>query len=211
MLFLQTKSVKMSPDPPRGDPDSAEDLLHSEEVYFMPIDDLEDDFMADEHGPHELDFSDHDNNNSDFSDDEQNPQQPPQPVNVDPGQPRMMARYQLLIPMPPNEVVDTSVSEEIQPADQSQSTPVTTETKEEKKEGGGKKREIDLTDNQVELIKNAMKGFTLPASSIPQWAEEVDESKWKETLVSAIQKNVSSDSVKGSQDEPEPIPGAHSS
>lgn len=189
----------MSPDPPRDHTDPEDNPLHMEEVYFMPIEDDDDEFILDEDGPHELDYSDHENEDTEFSDDEE--RQPANaatnPTGNAQGRPRLMARYQMLIQMPHGETVDTSAAEESEELpSENQSSSVTTisstQPEEENKEKEEmKKREIDLSDNQVELIKNAMKGFSLPSANIPKWVEEIDESSWKETLVSTIHKKTS--------------------
>jgi len=47
---------------------------------------------------------------------------------------------------------------------------------------------IDMSETQVELVRNAMAGFSLPAINIPDWAKDISEDDWKETLINTIQK-----------------------
>lgn len=39
---------------------------------------------------------------------------------------------------------------------------------------------------QVGMIKQAMAGFSLPLTAAPQWAKEVPEEVWKESLLSRL-------------------------
>ncbi|XP_064403238.1 male-enhanced antigen 1-like isoform X2 [Halichondria panicea] len=43
-----------------------------------------------------------------------------------------------------------------------------------------------LEDNQVDQIKAAMSGFSLPSSAIPDWAKHVPENVWKSKLIDGI-------------------------
>ena len=40
---------------------------------------------------------------------------------------------------------------------------------------------------QVEAIKQAMAGFSLPTSAVPQWAKMVPEDVWKAELIGGLQ------------------------
>jgi len=40
---------------------------------------------------------------------------------------------------------------------------------------------------QVEAIKQAMAGFSLPTSAVPQWAKVVPEDVWKAELIGGLQ------------------------
>jgi hypothetical protein len=70
--------------------------------------------MADEDAVHQLDYNSHDD--SDFSDDEDHERQPREQETHNPESnnnstepvTRMMAHYQLLIPFPPSEIVESS-------------------------------------------------------------------------------------------------------
>ncbi|XP_023237325.1 male-enhanced antigen 1-like [Centruroides sculpturatus] len=51
--------------------------------------------------------------------------------------------------------------------------------------------EIDscpMNQERVDKIKQAMAGFTLPCSSVPNWAFNIPEDEWKERLVTILQK-----------------------
>ncbi|CAG7833927.1 unnamed protein product [Allacma fusca] len=185
----------MSPDPPRNDTHDDE-LIDNTGVYFMPIPD-DDDFMADGNEVHQLDYDTHDD--SDFSDDgdERQQQGSHNPENNNSNEPvtRMMAHYQLLIPFPQSEIIEPSSSDET--SEPAETEPAGVEPIEEagiEAEGttNNKKleeidnREIHLSDDNMEIIKNAMKGFSLPASNIPTWADQIDETSWKEKLVSSF-------------------------
>ena len=50
------------------------------------------------------------------------------------------------------------------------------------------KREITLTSDKVDTIKDAMKNFTLPLAAIPPWAKDISEDDWKSKLISKIAK-----------------------
>ncbi|XP_046369279.2 uncharacterized protein LOC124144078 [Haliotis rufescens] len=43
-----------------------------------------------------------------------------------------------------------------------------------------------MDSGQAAAVKNAMKGFELPGCSIPDWAKNVSEDKWKEQLMSRL-------------------------
>ncbi|XP_046545159.1 uncharacterized protein LOC124255317 [Haliotis rubra] len=43
-----------------------------------------------------------------------------------------------------------------------------------------------MDSGQAAAVKNAMKGFELPGCSIPDWAKNVSEDKWKEQLLSRL-------------------------
>lgn len=45
-----------------------------------------------------------------------------------------------------------------------------------------------MNREHVEKIKEAMAGFTLPCSSVPNWAFNIPEDEWKEKLVTILQK-----------------------
>ncbi|ODN06627.1 hypothetical protein Ocin01_00024 [Orchesella cincta] len=49
-----------------------------------------------------------------------------------------------------------------------------------------KKREIDMSEEKVETIKEVMKNITLPPQAIPKWASEVDEDAWRRKLHDTI-------------------------
>ena len=44
-----------------------------------------------------------------------------------------------------------------------------------------------LSSGQVEAIKQAMAGFSLPLGSQPQWAQVVPENVWKAELIGGLQ------------------------
>lgn len=41
---------------------------------------------------------------------------------------------------------------------------------------------------QVELVRRAMAGFSLPAINIPEWAKDLSEDEWQKTLETTVQK-----------------------
>lgn len=41
--------------------------------------------------------------------------------------------------------------------------------------------------DKVELIKQAMAGFSLPVSAVPEWAKHISEDAWKAELVQGLQ------------------------
>ena len=42
--------------------------------------------------------------------------------------------------------------------------------------------------DKVQAVKHAMAGFSLPASSVPQWAKVVPEDVWKAELIGGLRK-----------------------
>ena len=46
---------------------------------------------------------------------------------------------------------------------------------------------VGILIEAVEEIKQAMSGFSLPSSSIPQWAKQVPEDVWKNELIKGLQ------------------------
>lgn len=48
-------------------------------------------------------------------------------------------------------------------------------------------QDIAMDSSKVDQVKQMMANVTLPASSIPEWARNVPEDAWKETLLSRIQ------------------------
>ncbi|CAL8111666.1 unnamed protein product [Orchesella dallaii] len=50
-----------------------------------------------------------------------------------------------------------------------------------------KQREIDLSEEKVETIKQVMKNIVLPIQAVPSWAFEVDEDAWTQKLQDAIE------------------------
>ena len=57
------------------------------------------------------------------------------------------------------------------------------------------KREIDLSEDKVETIKNVMKGFKLPEASIPVWAKGLTDDSWNSKLSDTIVKKIDPTSV----------------
>jgi hypothetical protein len=52
-------------------------------------------------------------------------------------------------------------------------------------------REIVLSEEKVETIKNVMKGFKLPEASVPVWAKGLSEDSWKSKLVESMESHSS--------------------
>lgn len=52
---------------------------------------------------------------------------------------------------------------------------------------GGASKDIEMDSSRVDAVKRAMVNITLPASSIPEWANNVPEEEWKAALLSKIQ------------------------
>lgn len=48
-------------------------------------------------------------------------------------------------------------------------------------------KDIEMDSTKVDAVKMAMVNFTLPPSSIPEWAHNVPEEEWKSTLMKRIQ------------------------
>ena len=46
---------------------------------------------------------------------------------------------------------------------------------------------VNILLDQVEAIKQAMAGFSLPLGSQPQWAKVVPEDVWKAELIEGLQ------------------------
>jgi len=183
-----------SPDPPRDrdqPPNSDDDPV---ERILVPVWEDEDDIFRGEDGPYELDVGGSDDE-SDFSDNEAT-EITPSSTNVNSTEPGSSSEgnattttrgyYRLLIPFP----VDTveGIEEDIPvttapPGDNHNQYSAQGETKEEgdaAAEVPSSKRDIALTPENVEIIKSAMKTFTL--SSIPTWASDVSDDSWKNHL-----------------------------
>lgn len=47
--------------------------------------------------------------------------------------------------------------------------------------------DIEMDSNKVNEVKQAMVNFTLPPSSIPEWANNIPEEQWKQQLISRLQ------------------------
>lgn len=47
---------------------------------------------------------------------------------------------------------------------------------------------VAMDPEHAEIVKAAMAGFSLPASSIPLWATAVPEEEWKTQLVERLRK-----------------------
>ncbi|RZC40778.1 hypothetical protein BDFB_010265 [Asbolus verrucosus] len=47
--------------------------------------------------------------------------------------------------------------------------------------------DIEMDNNKVDEVKQAMMNFTLPPSSIPEWANNIPEEQWKQQLISRLQ------------------------
>ncbi|XP_017783788.1 PREDICTED: uncharacterized protein LOC108567693 [Nicrophorus vespilloides] len=49
--------------------------------------------------------------------------------------------------------------------------------------------EIELDKEKVDQVKAALENFTLPASSIPDWANKIPEDQWKNEILNRLRKN----------------------
>lgn len=48
-------------------------------------------------------------------------------------------------------------------------------------------KDIEMDSDKVRAVKDAMLNFTLPASSIPEWASNIPEQEWKDHMLEKIQ------------------------
>uniref|UniRef100_A0A7M5V3R9 Male-enhanced antigen 1 n=2 Tax=Clytia hemisphaerica TaxID=252671 RepID=A0A7M5V3R9_9CNID len=46
---------------------------------------------------------------------------------------------------------------------------------------------IEMNKDKVELVMNAMANFTLPLNNIPEWAKNMSDGKWTESLAKSVQ------------------------
>jgi hypothetical protein len=99
-------------------------------------------------------------------------------------------------PLPTNELVEddeesTSDSDEGAVANIDTLPPITTMedslVKEVWTEPAPKAVDIVMDNNKVDEVKQAMLNFTLPPSSIPEWANAIPEEQWKQQLISRLQ------------------------
>lgn len=51
-------------------------------------------------------------------------------------------------------------------------------------------KNISSCADQVDEIKQAMSGFSLPPSAIPEWAKHVPENVWKSELIKGIRTKI---------------------
>lgn len=57
------------------------------------------------------------------------------------------------------------------------------------KEENGIERDdnIEMNEEKAELVKNVMASFTLPQTNIPEWAKNLTDDSWKESLSKSVQ------------------------
>jgi len=185
----------MSPDPPREESqENGDNIVPGTVIPFLDM--AEDDMMDD--GEYELDFSPESDDDEDDSD--QEPEQE-DPISMDEnGEPRVRARYRLLIPFPAAENAENdseihevefrhgNSSEPSRTAEQVLTDAEPNETTVESQERTDTKRDIQLTEESADVIKNAMKGISLPPTAIPDWAKEITEDVWKSRLLDTMKK-----------------------
>jgi len=186
----------MSPDPPREESqENGDNIVPGTVIPFLNL--ADDDIMDD--GEYELDFS------PESDDDDDSDQEPEQedPISVDEnGEPRVRARYRLLIPFPAAENAENqsevqevefrhgNPSEPSRAAEHESTDVEPSEATVETQERTEAKRDIQLTAESADVIKNAMKGISLPPTAIPDWAKEITEDVWKSRLLATMEKKV---------------------
>lgn len=47
--------------------------------------------------------------------------------------------------------------------------------------------DIEMNSQKVDEVKQAMASFTLPSTSIPEWASKIPEEDWKQELMERIE------------------------